>query len=160
MRSLAPAAAAVAATVAAALAVAAPARSDAGAFQIRASYDATPSFGDTGVSVVASGSAIGTDIGAGAWNDHEFAAFTPNGFDITGSLTLTAANGDELFVTYHATSSYPDPTTGDFSPAGTFTIVGGTGRFAGAAGGGTLTAYANATDPATTATLDGTIELQ
>lgn len=151
---------AVAAVAAAlAFAVAAPAGAGTAAFKISASYDAIPTFTDTGASVVAAGSAIGTDIGAGQWNDTEFAAFTPDGFDITGNLTLTAANGDELFISYHATTPYPDPATGAFNPAGTFTITGGTGRFANATGGGTLSAHANAGTPATTATLDGTIDL-
>lgn len=156
MRSFA--AIAAAAAVAAALAVATPARADSAAFRIQASYDAYPTFTSTGASVVASGSAIGTDIGTGAWNDTEFAAFTPDGFDITGSLTLTAANGDQLFVSYHATTPYPDA-AGNFNPSGTFTITGGTGRFAGATGGGSLSAHANAGTPATTATLEGTIQL-
>lgn len=159
MRSLA-VAAAVAALATLALAVAAPAGAGTAAFKISASYDATPTFTDTGAYVVASGSATGTEIGAGQWNDTEFAAFTPSGFDITGNLTLTAANGDELFITYHATTPYPDPATGAFDPTGTFTITGGTGRFANATGGGTLSAHANAATPATTATLDGTIDLE
>lgn len=89
---------------------------------------------------------------------HGLAAFTADGFAINGTLTLTAANGDEPFVQYHATTPYPDA-TGAIHPVGTFTIVGGTGRFAGATGGGTLAAVANVKYPATTATLDGTIDL-
>jgi hypothetical protein len=46
-----------------------------------------------------------------------------------GSWTLTAANGDQLFLTFTAVPS-SDSTHG----IGTFTIVGGTGRFAGATG--------------------------
>ena len=46
----------------------------------------------------------------------------------SGSWILTAANGDQLFVTFTAYGI--DPTNG----YGDFTIVGGTGRFQGATG--------------------------
>jgi hypothetical protein len=147
-----------------ALAVAAPAfAADHGAgaaFTVHASYDATPTFDPACgcLHVVASGSATGTELGSGTWNDTEFAAFTPTGLAIDGDLTLTAANGDQLFVHYDATTPLPDA-TGAIHPQGTFTIVGGTGRFANATGGGTLSADANVANPATTATLDGTIDL-
>jgi hypothetical protein len=50
------------------------------------------------------------------------------GAPAAGSWTLTAANGDQLFVTFVAIGI--DPTHGH----GDFTIVGGTGRFQGATG--------------------------
>jgi hypothetical protein len=130
------------------------------AFRVRAAYDAvaTPDPACGGLRVVAAGSATGTELGAGAWHDTECAAFTATGIQIDGALTLTAANGDELFVSYSATSGFPDPSTGAIHPQGTFTITGGTGRFAAATGGGTLAADANVADPATTATLVGTID--
>lgn len=151
------------AVAAAALAFAAPASAaDHGAgaaFNVRAAYDATIVGADaTGLSVVAAGSATGTELGSGAWNDTELAAFTASGLDINGMLTLTAANGDQLFVQYHATTPFPDA-TGTIHPVGTFTIIGGTGRFANATGEGTLAADANVQNPATTAMLDGTIDL-
>lgn len=130
-------------------------------FVVHASYDATPTPDAAcgGLRVVASGAAIGNEIGAAQWNDTECASLVaqPGSIVITGTLTLTAANGDELFIDYTATTPLPDA-TGAIHPAGTFTIVGGTGRFAGATGGGTLTADANVTSPATTATLVGTID--
>ena len=51
-----------------------------------------------------------------------------------GSATLTAANGDIIYVSYSGTfvfDTYP-PTMGTFSISGT--ITGGTGRFEGATG--------------------------
>lgn len=130
------------------------------AFHMRAAYNAiaTPDATCGGLRVVASGSATGTELGAGTWNDTECAAFTATGIAIDGQLILTAANGDQLDVAYHAESAFPDA-TGAIHPQGTFTIEGGTGRFAGATGGGSLAADANVADPATTATLDGTIQL-
>jgi hypothetical protein len=76
---------------------------------------------------------------------------------IDGRLTLTAASGDQVFATY---SGVNVPAAGGLNLLeGTFTITGGTGRFAGATGGGTLTGTA---DPATgtgSGVLDGTIVL-
>lgn len=150
--------AAVAALGAAAPAAAADHGSGA-AFVVRASYDAvaTPDAACGGLRVVASGSALGTEIGRGEWNDVECAAFAADGIDITGALTLTAANGDRLFVSYSATTPPPDA-SGAIHPAGTFTITGGTGRFTDASGGGVLAANANVASPATTATLVGVID--
>src|SRR5579875_3463315 len=50
-----------------------------------------------------------------------------------GSVTITAANGDEVTFDYEGLL---DPLTGEGT--GTFTFTGGTGRFAGATGGGTF----------------------
>jgi hypothetical protein len=52
-------------------------------------------------------------------------------FAFEGSLTKTAANGDQLY----------ESVDGQFTPTGSvgeFTITGGTGRFRGATGGGTF----------------------
>lgn len=59
---------------------------------------------------------------------------------IVGDMTLTAANSDELYLdvscTYTA-SSTTYPTT--LNVTGSYTITGGTGRFEGATGTGTIT---------------------
>jgi hypothetical protein len=59
-----------------------------------------------------------------------------------GNMTMTAANGDEVFITYVGYSPFPvigAPYTlvVDLD----FTIIGGTGRFANASGGGDMTGY-------------------
>ncbi len=48
--------------------------------------------------------------------------------------TITAANGDTLSFTLRWTTNQLDP--GVFDTSGPFTITGGTGRYAGATGGG------------------------
>jgi hypothetical protein len=63
------------------------------------------------------------------------------GITFAGTSMIVAANGDKVFMTYDG--------VGPFDPAnppavvhltGTFHIIGGTGRFSGATGGGTYTA--------------------
>lgn len=62
-----------------------------------------------------------------------------NFFFSDGRLTLTAANGDKLTASYSGTLL---PVPGANPPVhainGTFSVTGGTGRFAGARGGGSL----------------------
>jgi hypothetical protein len=67
-----------------------------------------------------------------------------------GTATLTAANGDELDCIFEGVET-PDGTI-----SGTFTLVGGTGRFRNATGGGAFTGidYLNGTF---SIRLDGTV---
>jgi hypothetical protein len=70
---------------------------------------------------------------------------TPPGADITGgTMTFVAANGDEVHLEYEGTAAL-DPSTakiGDVFPVFVdFEIVGGTGRFDDATGGGTSVAW-------------------
>jgi hypothetical protein len=61
----------------------------------------------------------------------------PDGADVDGTFLLTAANGDTVFGTYH-TLAHLDFGTNQVSAFGQFTITGGTGRFEGASGDGTI----------------------
>jgi hypothetical protein len=157
---------AAAALATAALAASAASAADQGAgarLSISAAYDATPvpdaSCG--GFRVTGVGTASGTQIGEhGTWHDEECAnlAASPGSIVIHGNLVLGATAGDEIFISYDVTSPDPDA-TGAIHPSGTFTVVGGTGRFHDASGGGTLEASGSVVDPATTAQLDGSIRL-
>jgi hypothetical protein len=53
---------------------------------------------------------------------------------------LTAANGDQVWVSYVATltDTASPPQGTDYDESGNYTITGGTGRFAGASGSGTI----------------------
>lgn len=63
----------------------------------------------------------------------------PPADEITGGeTTLVAANGDQLFITYGGVLTF-DPEVIEFN--GEFQIVGGTGRFDGATGGGAMTGF-------------------
>jgi hypothetical protein len=82
--------------------------------------------------------------------DINFAAGTQSGW-----RTLTAANGDELYVTHVGTSSPAGPGLVGF--VATMTIAGGTGRFAGATGSARGTGVATLATRSTSVTIDGTI---
>jgi hypothetical protein len=72
-----------------------------------------------------------------------------------GEFTLTAANGDELRGTYFGDFVPLEPPL--FTIDGHFTFTGGTGRFAGATGGGDASGVQNLATGDATVTLVGTI---
>ena len=68
--------------------------------------------------------------------DSQLAPNGPGCFAIVAdAVTLTAANGDHLFLTNVGEDCFDD--TGHIVGSATFTVTGGTGRFAGATGTGT-----------------------
>jgi hypothetical protein len=80
---------------------------------------------------------------------------TENGLPGTGTVTITAANGDKVMFRY---TGFLNPFTGE--GAGPIVITGGTGRFAGATGTGTFYAVINLSTPTNqsmTVLLDGII---
>jgi hypothetical protein len=73
----------------------------------------------------------------------------------SGTSTLTAANGDELFLTNSGSSA---PLGGGMeSVSGTQTVSGGTGRFEGASGSLTVAGSINTVTGAISYTLEGSI---
>ena len=82
----------------------------------------------------------GSHLGAITWSSHETVNQCANpgeGAEVQGAFVLTAANGDQVFGTYQ-TIAHLDFATFQVSASGQFTITGGTGRFEGASGGGTI----------------------
>ena len=63
----------------------------------------------------------------------------------SATYTFTAANGDTVVLEEEFLSTFVNPTTVTFE--GTYEVTGGTGRFAGATGSGTLTGSAVFTGP-------------
>jgi hypothetical protein len=127
---------------------------------VTASFDATAlGFEPCGLRVIASGTASGTRVGNSLWSQSEcvdpFSDF-PN-VHVAGVGTITAADGDVLIVDYEAVTLPPDANN-QIHPHGTFTIAGGTGRFAEATGGGSLAADGTA-NGSETVVFDGTIRL-
>jgi hypothetical protein len=94
----------------------------------------------------ASGFAPGT--GAVAWESREVVNLCagPDGADIRGEFTITAANGDRLSGTYQ-TLGVLDFTANRITAHGRYLITGGTGAFAGASGEGALGAAGNLLPP-------------
>jgi hypothetical protein len=84
--------------------------------------------------------------------------------DYSGTLTATeTATGDTLIEAVELTLTQ-DQTTGDFDFSGTYEISGGTGRFAGATGNGTVSGSGNRALDGQSGTVDefsmnGTIDL-
>ena len=128
-------------------------------FRVTATFTATAvGFEACGLRVIATGTATGTQVGQGTWTQNECVdpfSQAPK-VHVVGEGVITAANGDRLVVDYDALTDPPDPTTGEIHPRGTFTIAGGTGRFLGATGAGSLAVDGIAND-GETAVFDGTI---
>jgi len=82
----------------------------------------------------------------------------PVSLGISATGTLTAANGDEVFFAYDVTltdtASPPQGTT--YAESGSYTVTGGTGRFAGATGGGTISGTCVSSFSSTTGTCNDT----
>src|SRR5216683_6958248 len=76
------------------------------------------------------------------------------GFTATEHDNYTGANGDSVFLTVNDTIC-PTSTPGAFQLNGSFTVTGGTGRFADASGSGTVQASVTFTS-ATSGTFSGT----
>ena len=65
----------------------------------------------------------------------------------SATYTFTAANGDTVVLEMDFQSSPVDPISGGVTFEGTYAVTGGTGRFAGATGSGTLIGSAVFTGP-------------
>ncbi len=96
--------------------------------------------------IVASGPGTGTVVG----NSSVVAHVQRKGVKDVGSATITAANGDLIYIVSTQTEEPGTPAVGPY------TIVGGTGRFATARGTGTTVAKDNP-DGTVTSTFEGTI---
>jgi hypothetical protein len=93
-----------------------------------------------------SGLVTGTPIRHGTGSGSQAAMSTPPpcdsgpGSPTSGTTTTVGRNGEIIFTSFTGTvcESGSTPTSGTFSLTATFTITGGTGRFSGASGGGSL----------------------
>jgi hypothetical protein len=76
-----------------------------------------------------------------------------------GTFEFTAANGDKLTADFTGQST-PTANPGVFAVTETATIVGGTGRFAGAIGGFAVGRLVDLASPLATGSFDGTIDVR
>ena len=64
---------------------------------------------------------------------------TPLGDDFgPGTMTLTSASGDQVWITYHGSAPFPGEGVTVYQGSIEFKVIGGTGRFEDAVGGGTM----------------------
>src|SRR5262245_60737936 len=133
---------------------------DGARFRVTATFTATVGgFEACGIRVTVSGTAAGTHVGVGTWTHSECIdpfSQAPKAH-VVGEGILTSSSGDRLVIDFDALADLPDA-TGEIHPRGTYTIVGGTGRFAGATGNGSLTVD-GIVGHTETAVLDGTIRV-
>ena len=94
----------------------------------------------------------GTGTVVGNFSAVSGAHFSHGSTRVEGWWTITAANGDLLYVVFEQTGSFE---TGYWE--GPYTIVGGTGRFVNASGTGWTVTTSDATGYPVGASLDGTI---
>ena len=135
------------------------AQSPARPFRLTAEGNANPDFsqGPCNVLNTESGTGVALHLGRVTWTATEVANFcvdpaNPGLGLATGQLVVTAANGDRLTANGQSTVQ-ADFAGGTLTITGTFTITGGTGRFAGATGGGTITGGGSLLPPFAVATL-------
>ena len=138
-----------------ALAAAAPARP----FRLTAEGHANPDFslGPCNVVNTELGTGVAQHLGRVTWQATEVADFcvdpaNPGLAAVSGQLVVTAANGDQLTASGQSTV-HADFAKDTLTITGTFTITGGTGRFAGATGGGTVTGGGSLLPPFAVATV-------
>jgi hypothetical protein len=129
----------LAASLALALAVAGEAAGEVTAVPFKATaagHDTSESFGVDGIHLTSLLDGNGTELGAFTQTLDYVISYDL--VDFAGTATITAADGSRLFLSFvgtepgFAAQAFPTP----FS--GTFTITGGTARFAGASGQGTI----------------------
>lgn len=119
-------------------------RSPARPFRFKLTGNANPDFsqGPCNVTNIESGTGVAQHLGRVTWSSSEVANFCVDPANsalgsVTGSLVITAANGDQLSATYTTTVN-ADFAAGQLTARGNYTITGGTGRLSGASGSGIL----------------------
>ena len=150
-------AAAAVATAAATPAVASPNTKFRGQFAVVETITPDALCGGFRVSHTGSGSA--THLGKATWSATECVDLLANpgrAHVRDGRAVLTSANGDTLQLSYEADGALPDA-AGNVHVTGPYEVTGGTGRFEGATGGGTLTGDANVNTAIAQIDLTGTL---
>jgi hypothetical protein len=110
----------------------------------RGSYSGTAAF-TSATTITFSGTGIATHLGNGANEGHVVVtgpeSSCPGGIANINYETLTAANGDTLLLTSYDVACPISP--GVLHGTGHWVVTGGTGRFSGASGQGTIDGHAD-----------------
>ena len=94
------------------------------------------------ISVIGQGEAVHMGATTAVTTDQAVNLITGDG---TATYTLTAANGDTILLAMEAQTTFVS--LSELTFAGSYTVAGGTGRFAGATGCGSLTGSATFEGP-------------
>ena len=92
------------------------------------------------------GSGQARHLGRFTWASVETVHVCSDPAQIEGEFVMTAANGDQVFGVYQTQAEF-DFGTNTIAAFGDYEITGGTGRFQGAQGGGTLFAMGSLVPP-------------
>lgn len=113
-------------------------------FRLELTGNANPDFsqGPCNVTNTETGTGTAEHMGKVTWSSTEVANFcvdpsNPTTAAVTGTMVITAANGDQVTQSYTTTVN-ADFGAGTLTATGSYQVTGGTGRFAGATGGGTV----------------------
>ncbi len=113
-------------------------------FRLELTGNANPDFsqGPCNVTNTESGTGTAEHMGKVSWSSTEVANFcvdpaNPATALVTGTMVIIAANGDQVTQSYTTTVN-ADFSAGTLKATGNYVVAGGTGRFAGATGGGTV----------------------
>ncbi|MEJ7738000.1 MAG: hypothetical protein WKF97_11275 [Chitinophagaceae bacterium] len=102
------------------------------------------------------GTGSGTPFGKATYESDVTVDVTASPEITSGTDTITAENGDQIFSTISGYIPGPDA-NGNFQVFNTHTITGGSGKYAGATGTYKVTSKGTSKSPTVTATLDGSI---
>ncbi len=127
------------------MAIAAPVSADPGSRPLKGSVAGEVAFNPVPVTVCPNYGGLRTESSAIGTSTHLGRTAmmaqhcTPLGDDFgPGTMTLTSASGDEVWITYDGSAPFPGEGVTVYQGSITFKVVGGTGRFADAVGGGTM----------------------
>jgi hypothetical protein len=127
------------------MAIAAPVSADRGSRPFKGSVAGEVAFNEVPVTVCPNWGGLRTESAAAGTSTHlgktAMTALhcTPLGDDFgPGMMKLTSASGDEVWIMYHGSAPFPGEGVTVYQGSIDFEVVGGTGRFADADGGGTM----------------------
>jgi hypothetical protein len=119
-------------------------------FTVTLDGNANPQFQSDGCTIIndEQGTGQARHMGRITWQSHEVVDIcsNPDGANVVGQFVLIAANGDRVTGSY-TTLAHLDFGAGQVNALGNFAITGGTGRFANATGGGTISALGSLAPP-------------
>jgi hypothetical protein len=126
------------------------AQSNSRPFAVTLDGHASPIFQPDGCTIIndEQGTGQAQHMGRITWQSHEVVdvCSNPDGANVVGEMVISAADGDQVFVTYQ-TLAHLDFVAGQVRALGSYQITGGTGRFVDASGQGIISAVGSLAPP-------------